>query len=636
MGVSQMPESESNEQELFHEGDWVRCDGQIMYLCYYYADEGQLRLHTKDMPLVYESGCNTPFPETVLYPVDAAQKLPDVEACKDVVRSLFRLETTPWELCEQELYPFSENSEKFMPTEDDLKTFAANLPNYNALVIQEWINNFAYAESYICCPEEKTDSLSLEMTMCMIWTAFYTGCNEPDNKVRLITEIIDVYLSSKEKPLSEIDIPVFFQTALLDMIEENSADNEATEEQRKAYVRFLNKLCDSGDEEALYRKACAYRDGNGVVSCDLKIAEQALLKLDEIWKGSWIKLSLGNIYSGGCLGSPDYDKALYYYRKALETFSIEAAYEISGLYHKGIGAKKNFETVFRKIKDACDSTIVVIHKLRDFNCEYANAALHMGYCYEDGAGCEQNLHKAHEYYQRAKFVLDMCTINHERLGKNYDYNDKSVSRLRLEIIAALECIRKKDPRDRVEIDDFPWYSILASSDLSLKEKAALVDKLESELAGEMEYLYSCEYASREFDPKGHEEHKKRALKVVEKYSPTDFFTASFKWMWDNCGKSYDYCKTVKAFFNIANLFYYYGGTDCCRCDPYHFLACLYNGLGLDDYVCDDEDAATAEAASVIFRRIAAAMLRNAGLYDGDEDEYDPSKDEVFQRHIDVY
>ncbi len=579
-----MPESESNEQELFHEGDWVRCDGQIMYVCYYYADEGQLRLHKKDMPVVYESGCDTPFPETVLYPVDAVQKLPDVDVNKDVIRSFFRLEKTPWELCEQGFYPFSESSEDFMPTEDDLKAFATNLPGFDALVIQEWINDFAYAESYICCPEEKTGSLSLDMTMDMILTAFYTRRNELGIKVRLITEIIDVYLSSKGKPLSEIEIPAFFQTALLDMIEENTADGELTEEQRKAYVRFLDELCDSGDEEALYRKACAYYNGNGIIPRDWGIAEQALLKLDDIWGDgySWIKLSLGDIYSSCCLGSPCYEKALYYYRKALKAHSNEAAYEISGLYHKGIGDEKDFETVFSEIKDACDYHIVEIHRSRQFNCKYADAALHLGYCYEDGIGCEKDLHKAHEYYLRAKFVLDMRTADHEYLGKNYDYIDECVDRLRREIDAALECIREKDPEGNIVIDDLPWYSKLASSDLSLKEKAALADKMESELTEEMEYLYSSGHASGEFSPQEYEEHKKRALKVVEKYSPADFFRASFNWMWGNK-------RQQEELVNFANLFYYYGGAGCCRSDPYDFLSCLYYVLVVDYYYEDEEE-----------------------------------------------
>ena len=79
-----MPEAKSSEQELFQEGDWVRCDGQIMYVCGHYADDPkQILLHEKEAVMYYSNGCYSP--ETVLYPVDAAQKLPDVNVDKDVI-----------------------------------------------------------------------------------------------------------------------------------------------------------------------------------------------------------------------------------------------------------------------------------------------------------------------------------------------------------------------------------------------------------------------------------------------------------------------------------------------------------------------------------------------------------------------
>lgn len=110
-------------------GDWVRCEDQIMYV-QDSSDEiepGKLGLLKENAPLVYDKEWDMQFPKIEYYPIESVEKLPEVDVDEVVLRRFFRLETTPWRLCEQGLFPFSDRSGTFTLTEDDLKVFSSNL-----------------------------------------------------------------------------------------------------------------------------------------------------------------------------------------------------------------------------------------------------------------------------------------------------------------------------------------------------------------------------------------------------------------------------------------------------------------------------------------------------------------------------
>ena len=60
----------------------------------------------------------------------------------ELIKSFFRLETTPWELAKKNCFPFSLKSKAFKLTYDDLLTFANNLNKSNYYVLNAWKESF--------------------------------------------------------------------------------------------------------------------------------------------------------------------------------------------------------------------------------------------------------------------------------------------------------------------------------------------------------------------------------------------------------------------------------------------------------------------------------------------------------------
>lgn len=584
--------------DSFLYGDWVRCDGQVMLVddssgCAYL---GKLGLRKEDAPVIYDKEMAIQYPEAIYYPVEAVEKLPEVDVGEAVMRSFFQLETTPWRLCEQGLFPFSDQSGTFTLTEDDLKVFAGNLPKADSIVIDNWKEQFASRRhvTHVYCPYEETNGLSLNL----VWIAIreiMTWFDIEEDEPEAITNIIDVYFASKGKELCEIDAPDSLMASVITAIEENAEDSEPTKDEKKAYVCFLDKMCSRGDSWALEKKAYAYYGGNKFVPCDWKISEQALLKLEHAGN-KYAANSLGYIYYSDRLGEPDYDKAFHYFSEAAEAGVAEARYKLSDLYRKGHGVEKDPDKAIAMLKKVYSYQLAAI-KDGDFCCNYADVALRMGYCYEEGAGCEKDLKKAREYFLRAKYAIEM------RILRGPGFGDEVVRR---NIEAALERVGQQEDSEEIRITDLPGYPEMEYSSLSAWSKKALL--------GHMEYLYGCDFCADDFDPDGRGEHLDRAMQVMKKYSDSDFYTASFEWM-------KKHCETADQYINFANLYYYYGGTNLRVADPYPFLAYLYNGIDWDG------DKIHAEETEDLFYSIAVELIQGAGIYHGYADEYEPFEDE---------
>lgn len=584
--------------DSFSYGDWVRCNGSIRLVydssgCSY---PGKLGLLKEDAPIIYDKKMSIQYPEIIYYPVEEVEKLPEVDVDDAVMRSFFRLETTPWRLCEQGKFPFSDRSGMFTLTEEDLKIFAENLPKTDSIVLVDWKEQFASRRhvTHVCCPHEETDELSLNL----VWVAIreiMTWFDIEDDEPETITDIIDAYFASKGKNLSEIDVPDSLMAGVITAIEENAEDAEPTEDEKKAYVCFLDKMCSKGDAWALEKKADTYYGGNKIVPCDWKIAEQALLKLER-GGNKYAANSLGYIYYSDRLGEPHYDKAFYYFSKAAKAGIVEARYKLSDLYRKGHGVPKDPDKAFAMLKKVYASQLAAIQD-GNFSSKYADVALRMGYCYEEGAGCEQDLQKAREYFLRAKYAIEMRILRGAGFGDDVVRNN---------IEQALERVGQQEDGEEICITDLPGYPGMEYSNLSVRSKKALL--------GHMQYLYHCDYMADDFDPDGREDHLDRVMEVMKKYTDADFYSASFDWMKQNC-------KTADQYINFANLFYYYGGTNLRVADPYPFLAYLYNGIDWDG------DKTHADEAEDVFYSIAMELLQGAEIYRGYADEYEPFEDE---------
>ncbi len=586
------------ENTFFDYGDWVRCNGKIMFVMDSAEDEmnaGQIGLMEENAPVVFNEEESFAGREVVYYPVSKIEKLPEVDVDESVLKTLFRLETSVWKLCEQGLYPFSDRSGTFTLTDDDLKAFASNLPKADGIMMDNWTMQFSagYHVTHVYCPDDDAGQLSLSLVWSTLRDIFGWFDIEEDD-LENITDIIDCYFASKGKSLLEIEVPDFLKTQIICGIEEHAKKNDISEEQRKIYVSFLDDLCRRNDHWALEHKAYAYYGGNGVVPCDWMIAEQTLLKLEKAGDSSAAN-SLGYIYYSDRLGEPDYNKAFYFFSKAAKKGIVEARYKLSDMIRKGHGTEKDPDKAFKMLQKVYSEQLASI---RDgfFSCNYADVALRMGCCYEEGAGCEQDIHLAHEYYIRAKYAIDMRALRGGSFGDGV---------VKKNIETALERIREKDPSSDFHIADLPGFAGTEYLDLSEEKKVALFSKIEQ--------LYNCDFFSDDFDPDGHEDHLELVSKVMDEYSFKDFYYASFDWLRRNC-------KTPEQYINFANLYYYYGGSDFFVDNPYPFLAYLYNGIDWEN------DVENAEIADNVFESIAVNMLQHAEIYHGYADEYDPFKD----------
>ena len=581
----------------FDYGDWVCHEGQIMYVMDSTDDKesGELGLLKENAPIIFDKEWNTQYPKIEYFPFESVEKLPEVDVDETILKRFFRLETTPWELCKQGLFPFSDHSGTFTLTEEDLKVFASNLSKADTITMDNWKTQFSagYHVTHVYCPEDKSEGLSLHLTWNVIRDIF-TWFDIDEDEPEIVTDIVDAYLASTGKVLSEIDVPENLKAAIIPYLERASLEGEVTDDQRKAYVRFLNEMCDKGDTWALEHKAYAYYGGNRIVPCDWKIAEQALLKLERSGD-TYAANSLGYIYYSNRLGEPDYNKAFLYFSKAAKAGIVEARYKLADLYRKGHGTVKNPEKAFKMLKQVYDEQLASIQN-RHFGCKYADVALRMGYCHEEGSGCQQDCHKAHEYFLRAKYAIDM------RILKSKGFGDDVVKR---NIEDALERIKAKDRDGDISITDLPGYPGTEYADITAGER--------HELMKEIDYLYKSDYCSDEFDPDGKEEHGDKAAEILEKYSFSVFYQASFEWM-------RNHCVTAEQYINFANLYFYYGGADFYVDNPYPFLAYLYNGIDWDN------DSVNAEKADNIFWSIAVELLQHAEIYHGYPDEYDPFQD----------
>ena len=95
------------------------------------------------------------------------------------------------------------------------------------------------------------------------------------------------------------------------------------------------------------------------------------------------------------------------------------------------------------------------------------------------------------------------------------------------------------------------------------------------ISSETEYLFGCNFFSKEFDPEGKEEHLDRANTLLEAYPWADIYDSWNTFLRTNC-------KTPEEVINFCNLFFYYGGTEQFIPEPYSFLGYIFSIVDWDE------------------------------------------------------
>ena len=404
----------------FDYGEFVKCDGTIKYVWDSSddGDEGVIGLIDENPKMVHDANFDIDVPEVNYYRIEEISKLPEIKVNDDVLKSFFRLETTPWALAKQGLYPFSDETGRFTMTEDDMRVFIANFPSIDSIIYDAWETQYLVNKHVFC---EKNDSFSISLRF--VWRVMkeiFHWYDPEEDAPEMITDLWSFYLNAKGKPLAKIEVPEMYKNDVIMSICEHAKSEKPTDELVELYKRLLDELCEQNDTWAIGHKAYAYYGGNSVVPCDWKKSEEMLLRLAE-YGNVGAANSLGYIYYSDRLGTPDYEKAFHYFSIAADAGIVEAQYKQADMLRKGHGVDKNTDKAFEIYQRLYDSQLESF-KDRYYGCKFADVALRMGYCYENGEGVAKNIDAACKYFEIAKDAIS------KRIKHNKGFGDEVVEK----------------------------------------------------------------------------------------------------------------------------------------------------------------------------------------------------------------
>lgn len=172
----------------------------------------------------------------------------------------------------------------------------------------------------------------------------------------------------------------------------------------KAFELWANASL-MGDIKATYNVALCFLNGEGT-NKDEKQAFNMLNKLANEKDHVKSIFYLGEIYHFGLGVDIDYEKAMFYYKKALkkDPHYLRAKYCIAYAYYAGKGVEKSYEQAYKMFYD-------LVHK-----DNYEEAIFHLGECYYLGRYVQQDYQKAFQYFNRA--------LNSNKVYPSNIYNSK--------------------------------------------------------------------------------------------------------------------------------------------------------------------------------------------------------------------
>lgn len=413
------------DKTQINDGDWVYCDHKYMYVYDVNEDNPEtIGLVQKDTKKLYDEH-GLPYYEAKYYSVSEVEVLPERDVDESILRRFFRLEVAPWDLCEKGLYPFSDKGVLIL-NDDDLISFSKNVRHIDGIIFDAWKHVF-YESHHVECPDKNDTGLSLKLTWhIMNQTLDWFDLDE--DEIEDLIEIINVYCRNKGKTFQELDVSHSMQRDIVDGIGTQDR-NDITDDEKEIYKIYLENLYDIDDYNAVKDTAYGYYGGNHLLECDWKKSEEALLRLLDLGE-MYAANSLGYIYYSNRLGQPDYENAFHYFSIAANCGITEAQYKLSDLYRKGHGVKKDLDKAFSLLEPLYDK-LLKQYQNGWYECSFADVALRMGYCYEQGLGCPQDLIKAKEYFETAKEAIDKRIQDHPHYGdsvvsKNIDESLKRV------------------------------------------------------------------------------------------------------------------------------------------------------------------------------------------------------------------
>lgn len=404
------------DKKCFSWFDLVRCDGEI------YAVVDDNRVHSKGiLGVVSEDQVRAGMPvyedqkNTIWLPMSKVERLDAVRVDSDTVRSLFRLDKTPWELATEGKCPISYNSERYVPTIEDIVFATERLIAADDVSFEAWTVLFLSPERPLNVTGMNESARIME---CILWyTMQEIDRGEPEDRERL--ELLhSQFADNVHTPLRDWHIDERTDSSLFGAVEDLTKERSISDDLRALYTRVLDDESGTDESWRCYYRAYAYYGGNRVVNCNWYKSEQALLKAYTLCESSdkaGIANSLGYIYGSNRLGEPDYDKAFHYFTEAAEAGNREAIYKLSDLYRLGRGTAADGPKALSLLKPLYEQELTD-HRSGHYGSKLADTALRMGYCARDGIGRERNLRDAYCLFMQAKNAILVRRAKKDHFG----------------------------------------------------------------------------------------------------------------------------------------------------------------------------------------------------------------------------
>jgi hypothetical protein len=258
--------------------------------------------------------------------------------------------------------------------------------------------------------ESDWDGFPTEETVFrFVYYTLVDGCDtETAVDLEMLIREIETWLANKDKPAREKALTLNQKRDFF------SCWNNRPLEQTSAWLKDLfrnitDELCKLDDPEALETKAYAcYGNGNAIYEQDWFASRDCLLKLMKMNPRPPYANTLGYIfYYGRCNnGTPEYEKAFYYFSIGAAGGHPESRYKLADMFLHGYGVAKNertaasiiWEMYHEKLKEFCQG---------ELTSDFADVAFRAGNLYRDGIACWRDYDAAYYYYLQARFAIRM-------------------------------------------------------------------------------------------------------------------------------------------------------------------------------------------------------------------------------------
>lgn len=383
-------------------------------------------------------------PENALkYRESAISRVAPVMLSQDQLRKLCRFEVTPRTLRGGIGEVPLQTNARYQMTLADLKAALQNIRDHGGLdtedaldwyyaVFDEFMDDlgvWSYLDGGVRPDFDEPEILGVPCARS-IFSDIYESLldryeyDESNESLEDLLGWIDAYLRDREKPLTERALTREQKATFLNLWDMDQVEATDIPGIRELYVKTVNELAAEDDPRALYQKAYAcYGNGCAGFAQDWEASRDCLLRLEEICPDAQYANTLGYIYYyGRCTnGTPEYDKAFYWFSVGAAGGIYESRYKLSDMFKKGAGCPKDTEIAENLIWELFGQNLPHFCA-GESTSKFADIALRAGNIKREGLNGAPDADSAFAFYLMAKLAIRMRRQAMDYIG------DESVER----------------------------------------------------------------------------------------------------------------------------------------------------------------------------------------------------------------